>query len=301
MGAKPTRSRHCKRSTLRCPGPDRPDPPLSSRLGKARAADSAASQETWPPGASFFGAENAEGAHPVHWPASRRHFLERRQGQLRRPPPRPRALRRRLRWSRCSTKRRRAADRTGCGPKCSTAQADRLGLRRITGRCTWQTYDAAFSAALRRRRRPTASRTSSSATSCSTSIAHGPKRMCAAHGLTAVEPLFGSIDRRAVPRMDRVRRRRDHRDGARGVSRRDAGWAVRCGARCSPSFAALGVDPCGERGEYHTVVTNSPLFSSPIDVVHGEARAARSAAMRWTWSRRSTFEVLKVRADAASR
>jgi diphthamide synthase (EF-2-diphthine--ammonia ligase) len=26
----------------------------------------------------------------------------------------------------------------------------------------------------------------------------------------------------------------------------------------------LGVDPCGERGEYHTVVTNTPLFSSPL-------------------------------------
>ena len=35
-------------------------------------------------------------------------------------------------------------------------------------------------------------------------------------------------------------------------------------------FARLGVDPCGERGEYHTVVTNSALFSAPIDVVIGE-------------------------------
>jgi diphthamide synthase (EF-2-diphthine--ammonia ligase) len=35
-------------------------------------------------------------------------------------------------------------------------------------------------------------------------------------------------------------------------------------------FARLGVDPCGERGEYHTAVTNSPLFSAPIEVVHGE-------------------------------
>ena len=34
-------------------------------------------------------------------------------------------------------------------------------------------------------------------------------------------------------------------------------------------FTRLGVDPCGERGEYHTAVPNSPLFSAPIDVVHG--------------------------------
>ena len=31
-----------------------------------------------------------------------------------------------------------------------------------------------------------------------------------------------------------------------------------------PEFERLGVDPCGERGEYHTVVTDSRLFASPI-------------------------------------
>lgn len=28
----------------------------------------------------------------------------------------------------------------------------------------------------------------------------------------------------------------------------------------------LGVDPCGENGEFHTLVINCPLFSNPIDV-----------------------------------
>ena len=37
-----------------------------------------------------------------------------------------------------------------------------------------------------------------------------------------------------------------------------------------PELTRLGVDPCGERGEYHTVVTDSPLFRAPIEVVHGE-------------------------------
>ena len=27
-----------------------------------------------------------------------------------------------------------------------------------------------------------------------------------------------------------------------------------------------GVDPCGEEGEYHTVVTAGPLFSSPLSL-----------------------------------
>lgn len=30
------------------------------------------------------------------------------------------------------------------------------------------------------------------------------------------------------------------------------------------------IDPCGERGEFHTVVTNGPMFSSPIPVTIGQ-------------------------------
>src|SRR5207247_5687587 len=36
----------------------------------------------------------------------------------------------------------------GLRPEVLAAQADRLGLRRVTGRCSWHTYDAAFSHAL---------------------------------------------------------------------------------------------------------------------------------------------------------
>ncbi len=31
-----------------------------------------------------------------------------------------------------------------------------------------------------------------------------------------------------------------------------------------------GVDPCGERGEFHTVVTDGPMFDSPISVAIGD-------------------------------
>jgi uncharacterized protein (TIGR00290 family) len=31
-----------------------------------------------------------------------------------------------------------------------------------------------------------------------------------------------------------------------------------------------GVDPCGERGEFHTAVTDGPIFSAPIRVTRGE-------------------------------
>ena len=39
-------------------------------------------------------------------------------------------------------------------------------------------------------------------------------------------------------------------------------------------FRQLGVDPCGERGEYHTVVTDRPLFRSALRLRTG-ARVQR--------------------------
>ena len=35
-------------------------------------------------------------------------------------------------------------------------------------------------------------------------------------------------------------------------------------------FAARGIDPCGENGEFHTVVTDGPIFGSPIALAAGE-------------------------------
>lgn len=46
-----------------------------------------------------------------------------------------------------------------------------------------------------------------------------------------------------------------------------------CGARFDRQFLKAlpdGIDPCGERGEFHTVVTDAPGFRTQIDVVLGE-------------------------------
>lgn len=37
-------------------------------------------------------------------------------------------------------------------------------------------------------------------------------------------------------------------------------------------FEAAGIDPCGERGEYHTLVTDGPLFRHPLAVRTGDVR-----------------------------
>jgi len=152
----------------------------------------------------------------------------------------------------------------GLRPEVLTAQADRLGLRQVIGRCSWQTYDAQFSQAL-----------GTLAADGITHVVFGDilfdehrewaERVCARHNLIAIEPLFGCST------MTLFHEWVDSGADASIVTARceffDASWLGRpLRADLLPEFERLGVDPCGERGEYHTVVTNSPLFSSPIQL-----------------------------------
>jgi uncharacterized protein (TIGR00290 family) len=156
----------------------------------------------------------------------------------------------------------------GLRPEVLLAQADRLGLRHVVGRCTWQTYDHVFSDVL-----------ASLAAGGITHVVFGDilfeehrrwaECMCEPHGLTAVEPLFGSstetlFDEWVASGADAII-----------VTARtqffDQSWpGRRLGRELLPELKRLGVDPCGERGEYHTVVTNAPLFTSPLTLRLGE-------------------------------
>jgi diphthine-ammonia ligase len=150
----------------------------------------------------------------------------------------------------------------GLRPEVLAAQADRLGLFRITGRCTWQTYDEAFSKAL--------------ATLAAESITHvifgdilfdehrrWAERMCEPHGLTAVEPLFGCSTEALFEEW--VASGADAVIVTARAEFLDETWLGRPLRReLLSEFTRLGVDPCGERGEYHTVVTNTPLFDTPL-------------------------------------
>ena len=35
-------------------------------------------------------------------------------------------------------------------------------------------------------------------------------------------------------------------------------------------FTNLGIDPCGEQGEFHTVVTDGPVFQQPLELIIGK-------------------------------
>ncbi|MCC7418490.1 MAG: diphthine--ammonia ligase [Acidobacteria bacterium] len=155
----------------------------------------------------------------------------------------------------------------GLRPEVLDGQAGRLGLRRLTRRCTWPTYDTAFAAALEEL-----------AADGVTHMIFGDilfdehrrwaERMCAAAGLTAVEPLFGRSTLALFEEWTA--------SGAEAIivaaraDRLDRSWLGRPLERgMLEAFARLGVDPCGERGEYHTVVTDSPLFRQPLPLKAG--------------------------------
>jgi diphthine-ammonia ligase len=156
----------------------------------------------------------------------------------------------------------------GLRPELLRAQAGRLGLAMVTGRCTWETYTEEFSRVLQ-----------DAAREGVTHVIFGDimfdshrewtERVCGAGGLTAVQPIWGEPTSRLA---------REFVDGggrARLVTVRppqlDETWL---GRTLTPGvlseLEALGVDPCGENGEYHTVVTECRLFSAPLDVVEGE-------------------------------
>jgi uncharacterized protein (TIGR00290 family) len=157
----------------------------------------------------------------------------------------------------------------GLRPEVLDAQAEALGLARIIRRCDWTSYNDAFSAAL-----------SDAASAGITHVVFGDilfdehkqwaEAICRPHGMTAVEPLWGASTAQLFAEWTASA------NAARIVTARasvlDQSWLGRTlTADMVPEFDRLGVDHCGERGEYHTVVTDCELFRTPIAIVPGQS------------------------------
>jgi uncharacterized protein (TIGR00290 family) len=156
----------------------------------------------------------------------------------------------------------------GLRPELIAAQAASLGLRAVTARCSWTTYDESFTAAL-----------GGLARDGITHVVFGDlvfpqhrawaEARCAEAGLTAIEPLFGRptgelfdafVASGATALMVTVRE-----------PWLDESWLGRSlTAEMKAIFAERGIDPCGENGEYHTAVVDGPAFTRPIRVTMGE-------------------------------
>ncbi len=87
-------------------------------------------------------------------------------------------------------------------------------------------------------------------------------------GLAAEFPLWGSRTDLLIRNMLRagVVAQVASLDPAK-VPPRFAGWAI---DRTFLEALPPGVDPCGERGEFHTIISDGPMFQSPLRLIPGE-------------------------------
>jgi uncharacterized protein (TIGR00290 family) len=157
----------------------------------------------------------------------------------------------------------------GLTPAVIEAQSARLGLPLHTERCSWETYTNQFLRLLDRLKQHDVTHMIFGDIIGDSHRAWN-QRVCAAHGLTPVMPLWGEPTRRLAEEFLA-------RGGeARLVTVRppllDDSWlGSTLDHALIERLVSLGVDPCGEFGEYHTVVTNCPLFMSPLRLVSGES------------------------------
>jgi diphthine-ammonia ligase len=156
----------------------------------------------------------------------------------------------------------------GLRPGVIAAQAARLSLESLSARCNWNTYTDQYLAMLEQLK-----------ARAITHVVFGDivgdshrawnEMVCAHHGLTPVLPLWGeSTAHLACEFLARG-------GEARLVTVRppvlDDSWlGIAITEQSLAALERLGVDPCGEFGEFHTVVTQCPLFSAPLQLLAGE-------------------------------
>jgi uncharacterized protein (TIGR00290 family) len=177
----------------------------------------------------------------------------------------------------------------GLRPEILQAQADRLSIPLLAGRGSWATYEAGFRSVLASARSLGVSHVIFGDIMYDSNLEF-PYRVCAAEGLTPLEPLFGESTADLYDEF--VATGADARIVTVREDVLDASWlGRRLTLDLLPELAALGIDPCGEHGEYHTVVVNAPLFSSPLTVSFGDqARHGGCVALDLALSHRSVAQ-----------
>ena len=155
----------------------------------------------------------------------------------------------------------------GLRPDVVKAQLDSLGLSWICRQCSWSSYQDAFVAALRE-----AAAQGVTHLVCGDIVYSQHKqwveRVCGDAGIHAVEPLWGEptidvclefLNRGGIARIVAV-----------AAHKLPPAWLYReLDEAAVLELARLGVDPCGENGEYHTLVTSCPAFAQPLTLEPG--------------------------------
>ncbi len=155
----------------------------------------------------------------------------------------------------------------GLVPGVLEAQEASLGISLLTRTASWATYESVFVAALRELR---ASGVEAGVFGDIDIAEHRlwEEQVCAAAGLEAHLPLW-QADRLAL--VDEFLSLGFEAlivvANAEKLGQAYLGRAL--GRDLVREFARMGVDPSGEEGEYHTVVTNGPIFSEPVQLETG--------------------------------
>jgi len=147
-------------------------------------------------------------------------------------------------------------------------QAESLGLPLFLEPSTWESYEQAFKRLLIR--------------SKALDVSHvifgdmypepnkqWAEAQCCKQGLVAVEPLWSEASETAgrefleIGGSAVITTVRDEKLNASFLGQRYSTELIE-------QFISMGIDPCGERGEFHTFVTSCPRFTEQIKVVsHG--------------------------------
>jgi diphthine-ammonia ligase len=144
------------------------------------------------------------------------------------------------------------------------AQAAAIGVPLLTASATWDNYESSFVALLRRAKELGA-----------TTAVFGDidiprhreweENVCRQAGLSAVLPLWQTDRLKLLDEWwsagfeARIVVARDYL-----VDRRYLGRIL--DRQVAEELAATGIDPCGENGEFHTLVTAGPRFRQPVQI-----------------------------------
>ena len=152
----------------------------------------------------------------------------------------------------------------GLRPEVLAQQAALMRLPLLIGRASWATYEEEFKRLL--------------CVLAGNNFSHvifgdifpdahkmWVERVCTECGLQAVEPLWGQ------PTVELFREFLETGAEAQIVTTKasllDKGWlGLPLGDGMLPKFEQLDVDPCGERGEYHTLVVSSSLMTARLQL-----------------------------------
>lgn len=143
-------------------------------------------------------------------------------------------------------------------------QAESLGLQPVFRSASWEQYEAEFTKALHEFKR-SGIEVGVFGDICVDAHREWVRRVCSAAGIEAVHPLWNRDRRELLEEFIRLGfTARIVVINEQKLEKRFLGKVIQ--PQSVSEMEEAGIDPSGESGEYHTVVTNGPIFSSRVEI-----------------------------------